>query len=141
LRDLGVADPQPERLDAAIVRAGAGASASLVTVSAAGRPCPTASPHCCAPPTRPRRDSSWRKLQKGYEGGVPALHNPLGGGAPPAYSALTLRRVLAIFGLVSSVGLAAAWIVGLLWLAVVLTVLAMIVAIDIFVIMHRKRPR
>jgi hypothetical protein len=70
------------------------------------------------------------KLQKGYEGRVPDLHNPLGGGAPPACSALTLRLVLAIFGLVSSVGLAAAWIVGLLWLAVVLTVLAMIVAIE-----------
>jgi hypothetical protein len=45
-----------------------------------------------------------------YERGLPDYHDPTAGigGAAPAYSALTLRAVLAAFGLVFAVG--AAWI-------------------------------
>lgn len=70
-------------------------------------------------------------------------HDPLAGigGAPPAYSALTLRLVLAIFGLLvcagGAVGLAFAPVpVGFV---VALAVLAVVAAVDIAVIVHRKR--
>src|SRR4029453_17089892 len=48
--------------------------------------------------TEPRRPRS----RKDYEQGLPDYHDPTAGfgGAPPAQSALTLRLVLAVFGLV-----------------------------------------
>jgi hypothetical protein len=70
-------------------------------------------------------------------------HDPLAGigGAPPAYSALTLRLVLAIFGLLvcaaGAVGLGYAGVpVGFV---IGLAVLALIAAVDIGVIVRRKR--
>ena len=89
--------------------------------------------------TDPRRPRS----REDYERGLPDHHDPTAGfaGAPPARSALTLRLVLAAFGLVVSVG------GGLLWLAVeelpawpavVLFVLGAIAAVDIVVILRRK---
>ncbi len=80
--------------------------------------------------------------QSRYEAGLPDHHNPLGqaGGAPPALSPLTLRLVLAVFGLLSCTGFAvAAWLVGVLWLAIALIVLAVVAAVDIVVIVRRKR--
>jgi Family of unknown function (DUF6343) len=89
--------------------------------------------------SEPRR----RRSRADYERGLPGHHDPTAGfaGARPARSALTLRLVLAAFGLVVSVG------GGLLWLAVeelpawpavVLFVLGAIAAVDIVVILRRK---
>lgn len=89
--------------------------------------------------SEPRR----RRSRADYERGLPDHHDPTAGfgGAPPARSALTLRLVLAVFGLVVSVG------GGLLWLAVeklpawpavVLFVLGAVAAMDIVVILRRK---
>jgi Family of unknown function (DUF6343) len=80
--------------------------------------------------------------RKDYERGLYDYHDPTAGfgGAPPARSALTLRAVLAAFGLVFCAG--AAWIsfaagwslVG--WLFVVVAVTAVV---DLLVILNRKR--
>ena len=89
--------------------------------------------------SEPRR----RRSRADYERGLPDHHAPTAGfaGATPARSALTLRLVLAAFGLVVSVG------GGLLWLAVeelpawpavALFVLGAIAAVDIVVILRRK---
>ena len=69
-------------------------------------------------------------------------HDPTAGfgGAPPARSALTLRVVLAAFGLVFSAG--AAWFAfaaGLSWLGWVLVVVAVIAVVDLAVVLNRKR--
>jgi hypothetical protein len=70
-------------------------------------------------------------------------HDPLGGfgGAPPAYSALTLRLVLAIFGVI--VCCAGAVIFALVGAPVIITVafavLAVVAVVDIGVIICRKR--
>jgi hypothetical protein len=74
--------------------------------------------------------------------GRPDYHDPLAGigGAPPAQSALTLRLVLAAFGLVFCTGAAViAAAEGAPVLAAVLAALALIAAIDIVVIVRRKR--
>jgi hypothetical protein len=77
-----------------------------------------------------------------YERGLPDHHDPTAGfaGAAPARSALTLRLILAVFGLVVCV---AGGIVfraaGLpLWTTVVLFVLAGVAALDLVVIVRRK---
>jgi fatty acid desaturase len=77
-----------------------------------------------------------------YERGLDDYHDPTAGfgGAPPARSALTLRAVLATFGLVFCAG--AAWIsltpgwslVG--WWFVVVAVIAVV---DLLVVLNRKR--
>jgi hypothetical protein len=70
-------------------------------------------------------------------------HDPLAGfgGAPPAYSALTLRLVLATFGVV--VCCAGAVIFALVGapvlIVVILAVFAAVAVIDIGVIIRRKR--
>jgi len=75
--------------------------------------------------------------------GRPGYHDPTAGigGAAPAISALTLRLWLAIFGLVSCTALA-------IWLylieaptafVVVLVALAAIAAVDLGVVVRRKR--
>jgi hypothetical protein len=77
-----------------------------------------------------------------YGQGLPDHHDPLAGigGAPPAYSALTLRLLLAGFGLVFCTGAAvAAAIVGAAWVLVAMALGAIIAAIDIIVIIRRKR--
>ena len=77
-----------------------------------------------------------------YERGLPDYHDPTAGfaGAPPARSALTLRLILATFGLVVCV---AGGIVFLLaglpvWTAVVLFVLAAVALVDLVVVARRK---
>jgi hypothetical protein len=83
-----------------------------------------------------------RRSRADYERGLPDHHDPTAGfgGAPPARSALTLRAVLAAFGLVFCAG--AAWFAfaaHLTWLGVVLVVLAVVALVDLGVILNRKR--
>jgi hypothetical protein len=88
--------------------------------------------------SEPRRPRS----RKDYERGLPDYHDPTAGfaGAPPAQSALTLRLVLAIFGLVVGVAGGLGWLATDLpvWPAVVLFVLAATAIVDIVVILRRK---
>jgi Flp pilus assembly protein TadB len=77
-----------------------------------------------------------------YERGLPDHHDPTSGfgGAPRARSALTLRALLALFGLVFCAG--AAWFAfaaGLTALAVALVVLAVAALVDLVWVLHRKR--
>jgi hypothetical protein len=77
-----------------------------------------------------------------YERGLPDYHDPTAGfgGAAPAQSALTLRAVLAVFGLVFSVG--AAWIAfagGFTVLGWIMVVVAIIALGDLAWVLHRKR--
>jgi Family of unknown function (DUF6343) len=89
--------------------------------------------------SEPRR----RRSRADYERGLPDHHDPTAGfaGATPARSALTLRLVLAAFGLVVSVGGGLLWLAVEelpVWPAVVLFVLGAIAAVDIVVILRRK---
>jgi hypothetical protein len=83
-----------------------------------------------------------RRSRTDYEQGLPDHHDPTAGfaGAPPARSALTLRLVLAVFGLVvctaGGIGFLAAGMP--VWAAIVLFVLAGIALVDIGVIARRK---
>ncbi|MEJ5912865.1 DUF6343 family protein [Pseudokineococcus sp. 1T1Z-3] len=61
------------------------------------------------------------------------------GGAPPARSALTLRAVLAVFGLLVC-ALGAGWVLaadGPTWIVVLLAVLGVVAAVDLVVIGRR----
>jgi hypothetical protein len=77
-----------------------------------------------------------------YERGLPDYHDPTAGigGAPPAQSALTLRLILAVFGLVVCILGGVGWLATDLpaWPAVVLLVLGAVAAVDIVVIIRRK---
>ena len=83
-----------------------------------------------------------RRSRSEYERGLEDYHDPTAGlgGAPPARSALTLRAVLAAFGLVFCA--VAAWLsfaAGLTPLGWVLAVLALVALIDLGVVLNRKR--
>jgi membrane protein implicated in regulation of membrane protease activity len=88
-------------------------------------------------------DPPRRRTRTDYEQGLPDHHDPTAGigGARPAQSALTLRLVLAAFGLVVCVA------GGVLFLAfdvpvafaVVLFVLAAFALVDLVVVARRKR--
>ncbi len=78
-----------------------------------------------------------------YARGLPDHHDPTAGigGAPPARSALTLRLVLAAFGLVFCLGAGLFWLSTddlPVWPAVVLFVLAAAAAVDLVVVARRK---
>jgi Flp pilus assembly protein TadB len=77
-----------------------------------------------------------------YERGLPDHHDPTAGfgGAPPAQSALTLRLVLAVFGLLVCVagGIAFLTAGAPVWAAVVLFVLGAVAVVDLVVIVRRK---
>lgn len=77
-----------------------------------------------------------------YERGLPDYHDPTAGlgGAPPAQSALTLRLILAVFGLIVCVagGVALLLFHVPAFLPVLLFVLAVVALIDIVVIVRRK---
>ena len=82
------------------------------------------------------------RRRKEYERGLEDYHDPTAGfgGAPPARSVLTLRAVLAAFGLVFCAG--AAWIsfaAGWSLLGWVLALVAVIAAVDLAVVVNRKR--
>lgn len=86
-------------------------------------------------------DDRGRRSREDYEKGLPDYHDPTAGlgGAAPARSALTLRALLAAFGLVvCAVGAVLAWRVGVLWLAVVLVVVAVIALADLGWVLYRK---
>jgi hypothetical protein len=88
--------------------------------------------------TDPRRPRS----REDYERGLPDHHDPTAGfaGAPPARSALTLRLVLAVFGLAVCVLGGIGWLATGLpaWPGVALLVLGAIALVDIGVILRRK---
>jgi hypothetical protein len=88
--------------------------------------------------SQPRRPRS----RADYERGLPDYHDPTAGfgGAPPARSALTLRLVLAVFGLVVCVAGGLVFLAAGLpvWTAVVLFVFAAVALVDIGVIIRRK---
>lgn len=77
-----------------------------------------------------------------YERGLPDYHDPTAGigGAAPAQSALTLRAVLAAFGLVFCAAAAVfAFIADLTPLGAALVVLAVIALVNLGWVLHRKR--
>lgn len=87
-------------------------------------------------------ESRQRTRQEHYRRGLPDHHDPTAGfaGAPPAHSALTLRAVLAGFGLaVCVVGAVLAALAGITWFAVALGVIGVVAAVDLGWILHRKR--
>jgi hypothetical protein len=90
----------------------------------------------------PDREPEKVRRRKEYEQGLDDYHDPTAGfgGAPPARSALTLRAVLAAFGLVFCAG--AAWIAfaaGWSLVGWVLAVVAVIALVDLVVVLNRKR--
>jgi hypothetical protein len=87
-----------------------------------------------------RRDR--RRTRADYERGLPGYHDPTAGfgGSSPARSALTLRALLAVFGLVVSAGGAwLAFVAGLPALGWVLAVVAVVALVDLVWILVRKR--
>ena len=82
------------------------------------------------------------RSRKDYEQGLPDYHDPTAGfaGAPPARSALTLRLILALFGLVVCLAGGLGWLATDLpvWPAVLLLAFAAVAAVDIVVIVRRK---
>ena len=93
-------------------------------------------------PRRPRPGDDHDRGPVDYSRGLPDHHDPTAGigGAPPAQSALTLRLVLAAFGLVVCLGAGLLWLAGDLpvWPAVVLLALAAVAAVDLAVVIRRK---
>lgn len=75
--------------------------------------------------------------------GRPGYHDPLAGfgGAPPAYSALTLRLVLAVFGVVMCAAGATLFAIvdAPVALVVAFAVFGLVAVVDIVVVVHRKR--
>ena len=90
----------------------------------------------------PHRQQRQHRDREDYGRGLPGYHDPTAGfgGAPPARSALTLRLVLAVFGLVVCVAGGIVFLAAGLpvWTAVVLFVLAAVALVDIGVIIRRK---
>ena len=83
-----------------------------------------------------------RRTREDYERGLPDYHDPTAGfgGASPARSALTLRAVLAGFGLVFCAVAAVLTIrAGLTAFGAVLAVLAVVALADLGWVIHRKR--
>jgi hypothetical protein len=83
-----------------------------------------------------------RRTREDYERGLPDYHDPTAGfgGAAPTYSALTLRAVLAGFGLVFCTGGAVLLVMaGLTAVGVALAVLAAVALVDLAWVIHRKR--
>ena len=87
-------------------------------------------------------DADRPRSREEYERGLPDYHDPTAGfaGAPPARSALTLRLILAVFGLVVCVAGGVVFLAAGLpaWTAVVLFVLAAVALVDLVVIVRRK---
>lgn len=87
-----------------------------------------------------RREGS--RTREDYARGLPDYHDPTAGfgGAAPAYSALTLRIVLASIAVLLSIGGAVLFAVnGAVWGVVLLSVFAVAMAIDLGWVIHRKR--
>jgi Flp pilus assembly protein TadB len=88
--------------------------------------------------SEPRRDRG----REEYERGLPDYHDPTAGigGAAPAQSALTLRLVLAVFGLLVCVagGIALLAAGAPVWAAVVVFFFGAVALVDIVVVARRK---
>lgn len=86
----------------------------------------------------PRR----KRTREEYEQGLPGCHDPTAGigGAAPAQSALTLRLVLAAFGLVFCLVAGILWLATDLpaWPAALLFVCAAVALVDLVVVARRK---
>jgi hypothetical protein len=83
-----------------------------------------------------------KRTREEYERGLPDYHDPLGGigGAAPAYSALTLRIVLAAVALVLCLAAGTLFVVlHVVWGIVLLSVLAVVCIVDLAWVIHRKR--
>lgn len=83
-----------------------------------------------------------RRDRREYERGLEDHHDPTAGfaGAPPARSALTLRAVLAAFGLVfCGVAAGLSFAAGLRPVGWALAVLAVVALVDLAVVLNRKR--
>ncbi|WP_104526126.1 DUF6343 family protein [Blastococcus atacamensis] len=82
------------------------------------------------------------RTREDYERGLPDHHDPTAGvgGAAPAQSALTLRAVLASFGLVACIVLGVLVLATDLpvWGAVALFAVAAVAAVDLVVVLRRK---
>jgi Flp pilus assembly protein TadB len=93
-------------------------------------------------PSRRRSRADHPHGRPDYSAGLPDHHDPTAGfgGAAPAQSALTLRLVLAVFGLVVCVagGVLVLAAGAPLWAAVALFVLAAVALVDLVVIVRRK---
>ncbi len=89
------------------------------------------------------RDGNDSTGRERYEEGLPGYHDPTAGigGASPARSALTLRLILAGFGLLTCTALAiwVLWIGAPVGFVIVLAVLAATAVVDLAVLVHRKR--
>ncbi|WP_097194031.1 DUF6343 family protein [Blastococcus aggregatus] len=83
-----------------------------------------------------------KRTREEYEQGLPDHHDPTAGfaGAPAAQSALTLRLILALFGLVVCLAGGLGWLATDLpaWPAVLLLIFAVVAVVDIVVIVRRK---
>ena len=91
---------------------------------------------------RQQDNSRPRRTRADYERGLPGYHDPTAGvgGAAPAHSALTLRAVLAGFGLVfCAVGALIMITAKLVAFGVVFAVLAVLALADLVWVIHRKR--
>lgn len=83
-----------------------------------------------------------RRTRSDYERGLPGYHDPTAGwgGAPSARSALTLRAVLAGFGLlVCTAGAVFFGLIGIVLLTVLLAIGATIALVDLGWVAYRKR--
>lgn len=82
------------------------------------------------------------RTREDYERGLPDYHDPTAGfgGAAPTYSALTLRAVLATFGLLSSIAGVVIFLVVLYlpWAAVAFGAVALVCLVDLVWVLHRK---
>ncbi|MGH3671800.1 MAG: hypothetical protein ACRDSH_14375 [Pseudonocardiaceae bacterium] len=89
-----------------------------------------------------RPAGSGRNRTRGdYERGLPDYHDPTAGigGASPAYSALTLRAILAAFGLLFCAGAAAvAFVAGFTVAGSVLVVVAAVALVNLGWVLYRK---
>jgi len=88
-------------------------------------------------------EPSGRRSRADYERGLPDHHDPTAGfgGAAPARSALTLRLILAVFGLIVCIGGGLAWLAAEelpAWPGIALLVLGAVTVVDIVVIVRRK---
>jgi hypothetical protein len=82
-----------------------------------------------------------QRTRADYERGLPGYHDPTAGigGSTPGRSALTLRAVLATFGLVFCVvGAVLAARAGLPWFAITLAGVGVVALVDLGWILYRK---
>ncbi len=87
-------------------------------------------------------DDRRKRTRDEYAEGLPGYHDPTAGfgGSTPGRSALTLRAVLAGFGVVVCVvGAVLAVRFGVTWFAWVLGVVAVIALVDLAWVLYRKR--